>query len=66
MGRKPAEDPMNVQLTFRVNDATGKALDAVIEAESRPGLTLSRSDVARMLIAEALAARADKLKRGKK
>lgn len=58
MGRPPADDPLNVQLSFRVNESTGKAIDAEIEHESRPGLRLSRNDMSRMLLAEALEARA--------
>jgi hypothetical protein len=66
MGRRPAQNPKSVQLAFRVDQATAEALDEQIKAEERPGLPLSRSDMARMLIAEALAARAEKQKRGKK
>ena len=66
VGRPPAENPRNVQIAFRVDQATADALDAEIATEHRPGLLLSRNDVARMLMHEALEARADKRKRGKK
>jgi hypothetical protein len=58
MGRPPADDPLNVQLSFRVNESAGKAIDAEIELETRPGWKPSRGDMARMLLAEALEARA--------
>lgn len=66
VGRPPADDPLNVQLSFRVNQSMGKAIDAELERERRPGLQLSRNDMARILMAEALEARAEKHKRGKK
>lgn len=65
MGRPPADDPLSVQLSFRVNETTGEAIDEEIKAEARPGLRLSRNDMARMLIAEALEARAASRKKRK-
>ena len=58
VGRPPVDNPRNVAIAYRVNQATADALDAEIEIEKRPGLELSRNDMARMLMAEALAARA--------
>lgn len=58
MGRRPSTNPLSVQLAFRVDTATAKALDAEMEHERKPGLHLSRNDMARILVAEALAARA--------
>lgn len=58
MGRRPAENPLSVQLNFRVDAATASALDAEVAHDSKPGLHLSRNDMARILVAEALAARA--------
>lgn len=66
MGRPPAENPRNVQINFRVDQATAEALDAEILAERRPGLVLSRGDIARMLMHEALEARIEKRRRLKK
>jgi hypothetical protein len=64
VGRPPADKPRNVQIAYRVDEETAKAIDAEIATEQRPGLTLSRNDMARMLMAEALEARQQK--RGKK
>lgn len=58
MGRPPADDPLSVQLSFRVSESTGKALASERDTEERPGLRLSLNDMARMLLAEALEARA--------
>jgi hypothetical protein len=60
MGRRPAKFPKATHLGIRIDDATAKALDAeVVRANAAsPGLVLGRSDIVRMLIAEALAARA--------
>lgn len=66
VGRPPAENPRNVQIAYRVDQATADAIDAEIATEQRPGLLLSRNDMARMLMAEALEARIEKRKRGKK
>jgi hypothetical protein len=57
MGRPPADNPRNIQINFRVDQTTAEALDAQILVEQRPGLVLSRGDVARMLMFEALEAR---------
>ena len=66
MGRKPVENPLSVQLAFRVDGETAEAIDLEIKAEVRPGLKLSRNDMARMLVAEALEARATKRSKAKK
>jgi hypothetical protein len=66
VGRPPAENPRNVQIGFRVDQATSEAIDAEIAVEQRPGLLLSRNDMARMLMAEALEARAEKRRHKKK
>ncbi len=60
MGRKPVKQPKYIQLAFRIDDETAKALDREVahEMAARPGLPLNRSDIVRMLMAEALAARA--------
>lgn len=66
MGRRPASNPLSVQLSFRVDEETGRAIDVEVKTESRPGLAISRNDMARILIAEALEIRAAKrTKRGK-
>jgi hypothetical protein len=71
VGRRPAENPLAVAISFRVDQATADALDEELAARLTPGLALSRNDVARMLMAErlaevrALAARSPK-KPGKK
>ena len=57
LGRPPAENPRNVQISFRVDQSTGDELDRELQIERRPGLILSRNDMARMLMSEALAAR---------
>jgi hypothetical protein len=64
VGRKKAKNPLDEQISFRVDKSTAKELDAQVEAAvaKQPGLILSRGDMVRMLVAEALAARA---KRGK-
>ncbi len=64
MGRRPSANPKSTQISFRIDAAATAALDREVEADQRPGLTLSRNDVARMLLAEALEARA--AKRGKR
>lgn len=65
VGRPPSEKPRNVPISFRIDQATAQSLDEEIEAEQRPGLILSRHDMARMLMAEALEARAERRKRKK-
>ena len=59
LGRPPADDPLTIQLSFRVNESTGNAIDDEIKAEARPGLRLSRNDMARMLLAESIEARSN-------
>lgn len=66
VGRPPSDKPRNVPISFRIDAETAKSLDGEIAAEQRPGLVLSRHDMARMLMAEALEARAERRKRGKK
>ncbi len=63
MGRKPAENPKSTVVSFRIDEETTERLDLQVEAEQRPGLILSRGDVAKMLLAEALAARAKPVKK---
>jgi hypothetical protein len=60
VGRRPASNPKGVHLGIRVDTTTAEALDREIEREvgAKPGLTLNRSAIVRMLIAEALLARA--------
>ena len=62
VGRRPAENPLSVQLSFRIDDATAEQLDEELKKamEMHPGLVLSRGDVARMLMAEALKVRRSK------
>jgi len=57
VGRPPAENPRNVQIAYRVTQSTSDALDEEITVEARPGELLSRNDMARILMDEALAAR---------
>ena len=63
MGRPPAEKPRNVQIAFRIDQATSDQIDAELEADARPGLVLSRNDMARILMAEAIEARRTKRKK---
>jgi hypothetical protein len=65
VGRKHAKNPLSEVVSARVDKATGKALDAEIAVEeaARPGIPLSRGDMVRVLVLEALATRAKK--RGK-
>jgi hypothetical protein len=65
MGRPPADNPRNIQVNFRIDRVIAADLDAELEIEQKPGLFLSRNDVARMLVLEALAARQAKRKRSK-
>lgn len=65
VGRPPVDNPRNVAIAYRIDQATADAIDAEIEVEQRPGLVLSRNDMARMLMAEALANRAA-ARKGKK
>jgi hypothetical protein len=57
VGRPPVDKPRNVQIAFRINEEVADALDVELELERRPGFDISRNDVARMLMFEALAAR---------
>jgi len=59
VGRRPAKNPKGVHLGIRIDERTARALDREIVEEERlrPGLGLTRSDVVRMLMAEALACR---------
>jgi hypothetical protein len=62
MGRRPSANPKGTHLGVRIDAALSDALDREIERETkgRPGFSLNRSDIARMLMAEALVARAKK------
>jgi hypothetical protein len=66
VGRPPAEDPRKIQIAYRVTQSMADAIDSEIETVRQPGLMISRNDMARILMAEALEARAEKRKRGKK
>ena len=57
VGRPPVENPRNVTIHYRVDQSTADALDAEISNERRPGEVLSRNDLARILMHEALEAR---------
>lgn len=59
MGRRPAKNPKGIHLGVRVDDEMLAELDEEIEREvdAKPGLTLTRSAMLRMLVAEALIAR---------
>lgn len=60
VGRKPSKNPLSTLLSFRIDEAQTKALDAEMERMLRetPGLMLSRGDMARILVVEALESRA--------
>lgn len=62
VGRKPAKNPLSEQISFRIDESTAEQIDAVLEIQkaNNPGLVLSRGDMVRMLVAEALAARSKK------
>jgi hypothetical protein len=62
MGRKPAKNPKGVHLGLRIDAETAKALDREIEREmaAKPGLSLNRSAMVRILMAEALLGRSKK------
>ncbi len=59
MGRKTASNPKAVHLGIRIDPDMAQKLDREIkrETDTRPGLSLNRSSMVRMLIAEALLAR---------
>lgn len=67
MGRKPSKNPLKTLISFRVDDATTRALDAELDRmlAEQPGLLLGRGDLVRMLIVEGLKARAER-RRAKK
>ncbi len=65
VGRPPSENPRNVTIGYRIDQATADDLDAELAQERRPGLVLSRNDVARMLMTEALEVRKAKRKHRK-
>jgi len=62
VGRKPSKNPLNTLISFRIDDATTKALDAEVARElaEKPGLLLGRGDMVRILMSEALLARSKK------
>lgn len=53
----PLSDTDSVPLRVRMPEELRKAIDAVAERESKPGARMKRSQAARVLILEALAAR---------
>jgi hypothetical protein len=59
VGRKPSPNPLVTLITFRVDAATTSALDAELArlVSERPGLSIGRGDVVRMLLSEALRVR---------
>jgi hypothetical protein len=59
VGRKPANNPKAIHLGIRIDPETAQKLDREIkrETEAKPGLSLNRSAMVRMLMAEALLAR---------
>jgi hypothetical protein len=66
LGRRPSANPKDVQVNVRFDAALTKLLDeeAAHEEALRPGIYVTRSDVIRLLVGEAIAARSKK--RGKK
>ncbi len=54
VGRRPADNPLAVLISYRVDQETAEALDRELAARKSPGLTLSKNDIARMLMAERL------------
>lgn len=60
VGRKPSADPKKHPISFRVNAETLERLQRVLDDEQRPGLDLSISDIARMLMFEGLEQRPKK------
>jgi len=59
MGRPPAGDlSRNITISYRVDAATAAKLDEVAGEPAYRSLTLSRADVARMLMLESLVSRA--------
>ena len=66
MGRLPAKNPKSTHLVLRIDEATTAAIDREIvkETKGKPGFTLNRSGMVRMLMAEALLVRAKKQRGG--
>ncbi len=62
MGRKPSKNPLSTLISFRIDAATTRALDAELDRllSEQPGLLIGRGDMVRMLLVEALATRAKK------
>ena len=58
VGRPPADKPRIVQIGYRIDQEMADAVDVEIDHTRRPGEFLSRNDMARILMAEALEARA--------
>lgn len=65
VGRRPAKNPLSEQISFRLDQATARALDAALDVQlqTTPGLVLSRGDMVRILVTEALNARAKRPKK---
>ena len=57
VGRPPADKPRIVQIGYRIDQEMADAVDVEIDHTRRPGEFLSRNDMARILMAEALEAR---------
>lgn len=62
VGRKPSKNPLSTLISFRIDAAATRALDTELEKllTDNPGLMLGRGDMVRILMTEALAARAKK------
>jgi len=62
VGRKPSKNPLSTLISFRIDAATTRALDAELDRllSEQPGLLIGRGDMVRMLLVEALATRAKK------
>jgi hypothetical protein len=62
VGRKPSKNPLSTLISFRIDAETTKALDAELERllSNQPGLLVGRGDMVRILLVEALTARAKK------
>jgi hypothetical protein len=62
VGRKPSKNPLNTLISFRIDAAMTQALDAELQRvlDEQPGLLLGRGDMVRILMAEGLAARAQR------
>jgi hypothetical protein len=66
VGRPRKDDEPTVQVAFRLPESIVKALDEVAKDLSPPGITISRTDVLRVLLFEALTARGKTVKQRKK